>query len=91
MFDRIRAYDGLREGTRPRFAPYDDRMRITVNGDCRDIDAGWTVADLLGHLDLGDRPCAVEVNRSVIPHRQHDQHILGPEDAVEVVTLVGGG
>jgi sulfur carrier protein len=36
-------------------------------------------------------PCAVEVNRSLVPHRRHAEHALRDGDRVEVVTLVGGG
>ncbi len=66
-------------------------MRLTVNDDALELPAGATVRDLLAHLGLADRPCAVEVNRSVIPKRDHDSKALADGDRVEVVTLVGGG
>ena len=74
-----------------RFASYHDRMQITVNGDAREYPDSTTVAGLLDHLELGSRPCAVEVNRSVVPKRQHADHALQPGDSIEIVTLVGGG
>ena len=36
-------------------------------------------------------PCAVEVNRLLVPKRKHEQHQLIEGDTVEIVTLVGGG
>ena len=82
----------LRRRRRPRrFASYHDRMRITVNGDARDYPAPVTVEVLLSDLELSTKPCAVEVNREVVPRRRHAEHALGDGDAIEIVTLVGGG
>ena len=36
-------------------------------------------------------PCAVEVNRTLVPRSRHESHQLQDGDRVEVVTLVGGG
>ena len=66
-------------------------MNVTVNGQAVSIPDGVTVTGLLRHQDLGDRPCAVEVNRALVPKRDHDAHILSEGDAIEIVTLVGGG
>ena len=66
-------------------------MRVRVNGDEQAVETGWTVAQLLEHLELTDRPCAVEVNAMVVPRRVHAEHRLNEGDAVEIVTLVGGG
>lgn len=74
-----------------RFASYHARMRITVNGDAREYPDSVTVAGLLDDLELGSRPCAVEVNRVVVPKRSHAEHALRSGDAIEIVTLVGGG
>ena len=66
-------------------------MRITLNGQERDVPDGTTVGRLLE--TLGDRrgPAAVEVNRQIVPRSQHAERRLAPGDAVEIVTLVGGG
>ncbi len=69
-------------------------MRITLNGESREFDGAPTVADLLERLRSGGLvagACAVEVNRILIPRRDHGQRILAEGDQVEVVTLVGGG
>lgn len=66
-------------------------MRVTVNGDIRDCGEDLTVATLLEDLKMGSRPCAVEVNRQIVPRRHHADHGLQDGDAIEIVTLVGGG
>ncbi len=65
-------------------------MELTVNGESRDVD-GRTVADLVAELGLTGRAVAVEVNRQVVPRREHADTPLCAGDTIEVVTLVGGG
>ena len=66
-------------------------MIVHVNGQPQTLPDGATVAALLVEQKLNSQPCAVEVNKSLVPKRQHTQHILREGDAVEIVTLVGGG
>ena len=66
-------------------------IEVIVNGTPRSIADDATVAGLLRSLDLGRSPCAVEVNRDVVPKKQHADHQLQSGDLVEIVTLVGGG
>ncbi|MHC4413840.1 MAG: sulfur carrier protein ThiS [Planctomycetota bacterium] len=66
-------------------------MRICVNGESMTLDAACTVAELLKRLDLGRAACAVEVNARLVPKADHPGHTLADGDAVEIVTLVGGG
>jgi len=68
-----------------------DDINIEIHGDTRTLPAGSTIADLLRMIDLADQPCAVEVNRSLVPKRAHTAHALQEGDTVEIVTLVGGG
>ncbi len=66
-------------------------MKIRVNGEQRAYENACTVSWLLDELKLAGQPCAVEVNAAVVPRREHDQRMLADGDAVEIVTLVGGG
>lgn len=66
-------------------------MRITVNGEPREMGDDLTVEALLTALDLQGKPCAVEVNRAVVPRREHASRPLADGDTIEIVTLVGGG
>jgi len=67
------------------------RVKVTVNGEPRDVPDGTTVERLLQRLDVPRGPTAVEVNRELVPRSQHAARALAEGDAVEIVTLVGGG
>jgi sulfur carrier protein len=67
------------------------RMRVQVNGEPRELEAGSTIAALLGVLGLGDRPVAVERNAVIVPRAEHARTELAEGDALEVVQFVGGG
>lgn len=66
-------------------------MRILLNGKPHDAPDNATIAVLLAELGVSGRPCAAEVNREVVPRREHESRQLVEGDIVEVVTLVGGG
>ena len=66
-------------------------MQLKVNGESRELPQGATVRTLVEELGLGKRPVAVEVNKQLVPHRQHERKSLNDGDQVEIVTLVGGG
>src|SRR5262245_60320443 len=68
-----------------------EMWRLTINGQPRDIRPGLSVADLLEQLGYQPRRVAVEVNQAVIPAAQHASQPLHAGDAIEIVTLVGGG
>ena len=63
---------------------------LEVNGESKKTDAA-TVEDLLKELGLAGQAVAVEVNRNVVPKKQHSQTELHSGDQIELVTLVGGG
>lgn len=66
-------------------------MNIQVNGESKELSDGATVRDLLDRLELDAAHCAVEVNKQLVRRASHGEHTLQPNDAVEIVTLVGGG
>lgn len=66
-------------------------MKVVVNDKEEALEGALTVRQLLEQLGLAAAPCAVEVNRQLIPKRQHEAHVLSDGDRVEIVTLVGGG
>jgi sulfur carrier protein len=70
---------------------YPRAMRIEVNGEAREVEAGSTVADLLVALGLGGGLVAVERNRDIVPRAQHAVATLFEGDKLEVVHFVGGG
>lgn len=66
-------------------------MRVTLNGSELELPAGVSVADLLERLELRPQGVAVERNRELVPRARHAATVLEEGDALELVTLVGGG
>lgn len=66
-------------------------LPLTVNGEPRTMPGPLSIAQLLDQLGYDQRRTAVEVNREVVPRPRHAEHVLHAGDAVEIVTLVGGG
>jgi thiazole synthase len=66
-------------------------LDITLNGQPQTLPEPVTVADLVRQLGYNPRRIAVEVNCDVVPAAEHPQRTLAAGDAIEIVTLVGGG
>jgi thiazole synthase len=66
-------------------------LDLTINGERRTLPESLTVAELVQQLGFDRRKIAVEVNRELVPRPRHEDHRLTDGDAVEIVTLVGGG
>jgi sulfur carrier protein len=66
-------------------------MKVSLNGEIRELAEATTVKDLIAALELENAPCAVELNRAVVPRTEHGTTPLDEGDVLEIVTLVGGG
>jgi sulfur carrier protein len=66
-------------------------VKLTINGEVREVPDALTVRGLLEHLELTAGPVAVEVNRSIVPRADHATHLVAEGDVLELVHLVGGG
>jgi sulfur carrier protein len=66
-------------------------MRLTVNGELREVPDELTVRGLIEHLGLTEGPVAVERNRHVVPRAEHASTALASQDVIEIVHFVGGG
>lgn len=66
-------------------------MKVTVNGEQQELPSSTSVAGLIERLGLGKSACAVEVNKRLVPKREHAEQGLSEGDCVELVVLVGGG
>lgn len=66
-------------------------MKVVVNGQATEVAEGTTVRVLIESLGLGRGACAAEVNKELVPRREHESRRLREGDAVEIVSLVGGG
>jgi thiamine biosynthesis protein ThiS len=71
---------------------YDDTfMRITVNGETREIMEGQSVAALLADLGIQDERVAVELNLTILNREYFKQTVRRDGDRVEVIGFIGGG
>jgi len=66
-------------------------IRITVNGEPRDVAAPATVADLLAQVGLDMRKVAVERNLEIVPRSTYAATALAAGDELEIVHFIGGG
>lgn len=66
-------------------------MKVTVNGQERELAAPVTVAALLDTLGMAGKRVAVEVNREIVPRSRHAEYKVQDQDRVEVVIAIGGG
>jgi thiazole synthase len=66
-------------------------LDLTINGEAQALSEPLSVADLVRRLGYDPRRVAVEVNQEVVPSARHGERQLRSGDAVEIVSLVGGG
>jgi sulfur carrier protein len=66
-------------------------MDIIVNGSKHSVPEGYTAAQLVEALALGERRIAMEVNEEIVPRSRYPQHRFAPGDRIEIVHAVGGG
>jgi thiamine biosynthesis protein ThiS len=67
-------------------------MTLLVNGERRDIPAGWTLSELLASVRLDPRLVVVERNQEIVRDRDTFGAIaLRDGDSLELVHFVGGG
>jgi thiamine biosynthesis protein ThiS len=68
------------------------RVKISVNGDSREVPTGLTLAALLNELELDPRLIVVERNRKILRDRRaYGEVELRDGDTLELVHFVGGG
>ncbi len=66
-------------------------MRVTVNGETRDVAAGLTLTAFLASIGVDASNVAVERNREIVPRSDYDATALREADQLEIVQFVGGG
>jgi len=64
---------------------------VAVNGVATQVPAGTTVAGLIERLGLRPELVAVEIGGALVPRARRSERVLAQGEAVEIVTLVGGG
>lgn len=66
-------------------------MRITLNGEPRELPEPVSVDALLASLGIDGRRVAVERNLMVVRRAEYATEIVADGDEVEIVNFVGGG
>ncbi len=66
-------------------------MKVTLNGDEKELGEGLTLAELLVLIGLDGRRVAVELNGRILAPDQFSACDLRDGDRLEIVHFVGGG
>lgn len=66
-------------------------MKIELNSEPVDIEAGWTVAELAADRAIPVKSVIVAVNDDIVPREDWNTRILQSNDRVEIVRAVSGG
>ncbi|WP_439634357.1 sulfur carrier protein ThiS [Glycocaulis sp.] len=72
-------------------AATDTAIRVTLNGEARDLPAGLSLSAMLIHLGLDPRKVAVERNLEIAPRSAYGDIAIADGDRLEIVQFVGGG
>lgn len=68
-----------------------NKSTIVVNGETRQLEQPVKLERLLTELEFTTKALAVEVNLQLVPRAEHAEFEVKPGDALEIVTLAGGG
>ena len=66
-------------------------MRLTINGEAKDVIGAATLEALVSLLGLDKRKLAVERNLEIVPRSLYAATALADGDRIEIVAFVGGG
>src|SRR6201992_4207329 len=66
-------------------------LRLSLNGETRELPSPLTVEALLGLLSLDPRKVAVERNLEIVPRSTYSAVGLIEGDRLEIVHFIGGG
>jgi len=66
-------------------------MKLTVNGELREVESPMTVLGLVESFGLQPRKIAVERNLEIVPRSAYGVVGLRDGDRIEIVNFVGGG
>jgi thiamine biosynthesis protein ThiS len=66
-------------------------MKITLNGEIRELESEVSLDRLLELLSLPQQRVAVELNRKVVRKKDWPSVVVKDDDRIEVVHFVGGG
>jgi len=66
-------------------------MRITLNGEKREVPDNTNVMGLLQFLAIQHQRVAVELNELIVKKDRYAETVVKEGDSIEVVAFMGGG
>ena len=66
-------------------------MKLTINGEVREVPEGLTVAGVLDVVGAPHRGVAVARNERVVARVEYDSHRVADGDRIEIIKAVAGG
>lgn len=66
-------------------------MRLTINGEERQVAEVATISELVAALELDTGKVAVERNLEIVPRSLHGRTAVADGDRIEIVHFIGGG
>ncbi len=66
-------------------------MKVTVNGEEREMANGVTIEELLDSLELPLSGTVVELNGEIVVHSRYGRTALSEGNRLELVRVVAGG
>ncbi len=68
-----------------------DKLKITLNGEDRLVEAGSSIKNLIEKLELDVKKIAIEKNYDIILPENFGDNMLSEGDRIEIVHFIGGG
>lgn len=66
-------------------------MKVSINGETREIPNEVNLFELLRHFSLPQERIAVELNEEVVRKKDWENIKISDSDKIEVIHFVGGG
>ena len=66
-------------------------MKLTINGETKEVGDGLTLGRLLEQLQIRPARVVVERTREIVARDSYDSTALANGDTLEIVHFVGGG
>lgn len=66
-------------------------MKITLNGQEKEVDDALTLTQLIEHVSVNNKRVIAEINGAIIKKEAWNDTIIHNGDNIELVTFVGGG
>ena len=66
-------------------------MKVTINGELRDLEAARNVAEVIALLDIPAQAVLVEHNGVALRREEWQEQPVAADDRFEIIRIVAGG